>query len=101
MEGVRLDATSKTTYSARKKQLKRKQHRETRGRAQNLEETVRNLTTEVTALKTAPPTPAAALAMALALISAPAPAQPQSTSRLVETTAQGSDQTMDLSDAKD
>ncbi len=101
LEGVQLDATSKKSYSARRKQFKRKQHRETRARAQNLEESVRGLTTEVTALKTAAATPAAALAMALAFVSAPTPAQPQSTSRLVETTTQGSEQAMDLSDAKD
>ena len=106
MEGVRLSATNKESYSTRKKNFKRVQHQHSRTKVQDLQETVKHLLTEVSALKSVPPTPAATVPLVPTAISTLATTSYQPAPGPSGTAAQGPDQfttpqDMDLGDAKD
>ena len=101
MEGVRLSTSQKESYSTRKKVFKKTQRQHARTQAQNLEETVKQLRSELSALRAAPTTPSTTLALAPVVTSALVPAPLGTASELLGTAFQEPDQAMDVEDDKD
>ncbi len=77
------------------------QRQHARTKAQDLEETVKQLRSELSALRSAPTTPSTTLALAPVVTSALVPAPARAASELLGTALQVPDQAMDIGDDKD